>query len=512
MPVATSERAEAIPPLPPELFLPDGQVVDTSTGRWEVRDISYGMIALDFDGLKALHPSLPLRLQHTAGHFLETRSVSHTRNMFGRLIEFHRAVLAEAMSAPVVQIELAHLLNWQGKLSKETLRKLGTLRVLLEAAARLGYGVCSDEALAWLDEAVIPGNPKGVDVRTRDPNRGSFTAAEVETLNSALNDAYADGEVDLTDYAAGHVLLAFGARTRQLASLKEKDLVVTTAAGGEKRYILMVPQAKKRGELARSSFKARPCDRRLGLLLERLIEDNASRRIDPDVRSDDWPLFIGPDCGDNPPGFAYHQSAKRIPLRIQSVIERRAQMKANSKRFRHTLAQNMADDGASKYEIAEALGHADTQQVGKYLEARPEMVSRLNHLAEDFAPIMQAFAGILVSREDIEARTASKGKRLHDRALDKGGDRPLGHCGQHGFCDIAKPIGCYTCRSFRPWDDGPHEEVLAKLRGRRQEQIGKGLSAKIYTINDRTIAAVTRVCQLCRQQRAAAEAAQAALQ
>lgn len=264
--------------------------------------------------------------------------------------------------------------------------------------------------------------------------------------------------------------------------------------------MLRVPQAKQRGEQIRDSFKVRPCDRRLGRLLELLIKENGQQKKDPAVPEGEWPIFIGSSPGHNPPGFAYHRSARDIATKIRALIESRNEIKANSKRFRHTLAQNMADDGASVYEIAEALGHADTQQVGKYVEARPEMVSRLNHLAEELTPIIQAFAGVFIPADGKEAQSAPKAKLLHDRALERGGSEPLGHCGQHSFCDLAKPIGCYTCRSFRAWDDGPHEEILAKLISDRQRKIAMGLSPKIYGINDRTIAAVTRVTQLCKEQ------------
>ncbi|ODT00784.1 MAG: hypothetical protein ABS49_03830 [Erythrobacter sp. SCN 62-14] len=320
-------------------------------------------------------------------------------------------------------------------------------------------------------------------------------------MNASLNQLYADGTINISDFAAGHILLGYGIRPRQLAALKERDLIVTLTDSGEKVYLLRIPQAKQRGELTRDSFRTRPCDRRLGKLLERLIEENSVLRIDPEVAENDWPMFIGSGAGPWPPGFAYHKSASIIANRIKSILSKQAGIKANSKRFRDTLAQNMADDGASIYEIAEALGHADTQQVGKYVEARPEMVSRLNHLAEEFTPILQAFAGVLIPAAGAEAQSAPKAKLLHDRALDNGGSEPLGHCGQHSFCDLAKPIGCYTCRSFRAWDDGPHEEILAKLMSDRQHKVSMGLSPKIYGINDRTIAAVTRVVQLCKEQR-----------
>jgi integrase len=504
LPTLSSELIDA-PPLPKQIFLPDGQELATHVTPWTVRDLSYGAVHFEFGVLFAFDEAAIICLKHTFCHFLETRSVSHSRNVFGRLLEFHTAILGQLGSRVLRKIELPHLLNWRSKLDDDTIWKLGVVRILLEKAASLGVGISSDEALVWLDDAVIPGNPKGVDVRTRDPNRGAFSPAEIEALNAALNAAYREGEIGIADYAAGHVVLAFGVRGRQLAALKERDLIVAPTAGGEKRYILRIPQAKQRGERTRDSFRSRPCDRRLGHLLEQLIEENRLRRSDPSVPDDEWPLFIGPDRGENPPGFAYHQTARELSDRTRVVVEARAQIKANSKRFRHTLAQNMADDGASKYEIAEALGHTDTQQVGKYIEARPEMVARLNHIAEDFVPILQAFAGVLVSSNDAAATSAPTGKRLHERALESGGERPLGHCGQHSFCDLAKPIGCYTCASFRPWVDGPHEEMLGKLKAERQRKVESGLSPKIYTINDRTIAAVTEVVRLCRQHRAAAQ-------
>jgi hypothetical protein len=47
--------------------------------------------------------------------------------------------------------------------------------------------------------------------------------------------------------------------------------------------------------------------------------------------------------------------------------------------------------------------------------------------------------------------------------------------------------------------------MLGKLKAERQRKVESGLSPKIYTINDRTIAAVTEVVRLCRQHRAAAQ-------
>ncbi len=465
--IDTEYVSRRTPPLPAALFLPDGQKIETSPGTWEILDLfSDTPIRLSFRDLDSLTDDLLLQIQHAIARCLETRSIAHSSNMLFRFRAFYRAVLKNRPKNSVDKIDLPDILGWKATLNQSRLWQLGVVRVLLLGAHNLGFAPCTQDALAWLNSAILPGNPKGVDVRTRNRSRGAFTAAEVEELNSCLNEAYANADISLSDYAVGHVLLAFGIRSRQIAALKEKDLIAVSTTGEDKRYLLQIPQAKQRGQQIRDTFKIRPCDRRLGRLLELLIEENRKKKGSAEVLEGEEPMFRGSSPGHNPPGFAYHRSSQEIGQTIDKIIQIKTKIKANPKRFRHTLAQNMADDGATVYEIAEALGHADTQQVGKYIEARPEMVSRLNQLAEDFTPIVQAFAGVLMSSQCEEARSASKAKLLHDRALESGGDDPLGHCGQHSFCDLAKPIGCYTCRSFCAWDDGPHDEILANEASR----------------------------------------------
>jgi hypothetical protein len=74
--------------------------------------------------------------------------------------------------------------------------------------------------------------------------------------------------------------------------------------------------------------------------------------------------------------------------------------------------------------------------------------------------------------------------------------KPMGNCGEHGFCGLLAPIACYTCRSFQPWLDGPHDAVLEHLICER-ERLLAGSDVRIASINDRTILAVAEVIRRC---------------
>lgn len=453
----------------------------------------------DFTTVSGLSSGLVNYLKLSVLDILEKQSFSHGYNSWGRFIEFYRAACFENGSVASF-IHMEHLLNFRASLNGATVWKLAVVRGLLERATQLGYPVATPEALAYLQDAVIPGNPKGDDVRTADPRRGAFKAIELENLNKVLNEGYIDGTVGLADYTLCHLILAFGARAKQIASIKACDLIVTAGRDGTKVFTLRIPRAKQRGEVARDSFTARPCDARLGALIERLYSHNAGLGIgaaDP-MEPGDLPLFVSPKRGDVP-GFAYHRTATEIGARIQQTFEGLLPIHANSKRFRHTLAKRAYDNGANAFIIAQLLDQSDTQNVKIYTEGGPDIIERLNRtMAMELAPIAQAFAGLLVSRDDPEARDAEAAKRIHDRALPDGkGADPLGSCGLHGFCGQTRPVACYTCRNFRPWDDGPHGEILDGLLRHRERAEAEGKAPRIFGLHDRTILAVARVVQLC---------------
>jgi hypothetical protein len=157
-------------------------------------------------------------------------------------------------------------------------------------------------------------------------------------------------------------------------------------------------------------------------------------------------------------------------------------------------------EGHGELVIAELLDHTDTQNVGIYIEARPEIVERIDRaIAFHMAPIAQAFAGTLIRDESEATRCDDPTSRICDPRFDPT-MRPLANCGKHGFCGFAAPIACYTCVHFEPWLDGPHEAVLEFLLAERERLASRG-DMRIASINDRTILAVAQVVQLCKAQR-----------
>ncbi|RWL85676.1 MAG: site-specific integrase [Mesorhizobium sp.] len=469
---------------------------DPRPDEWVVANIQFGANRIDFHQLRNLTASIKHKLKLTLARHAENNSYAHFQNIFSRFLAFYRAEL-EDLATPCGKVSLPHVLNYKTKQSAATEWKLGVLRILFLDMEALGYGICSDEAVRFLRDSTIKGNVKGTSIRTRDPEEGAFSDGELLSIQSAVNEAYARGDLDLPTYAMAWLFLAYGARPIQIAALKEKDLVVCADANGTRFYALRMPRAKQHGEGTRDSFKTRYCSKQIGQLLELLIKENRALKADSRIADGEWPLFIANAEG-NLPRLQYHMSSHAVGRQLRTKLGRITGLKANAKRFRITLAQRAVDDGKDKYTVAELLDHSDTQNVEVYFEAGPAMVERLDrHLAMELAPLAQAFAGVLVLSEADARRGDDPRSRIYDKTLRNNVDRPLGTCGQMSFCGLHAPFACYTCRHFQPWLDAPHEEFLLALIEDRDRMVAESYSPKIYNIKNRTILAVAEVVQLC---------------
>jgi hypothetical protein len=239
---------------------------------------------------------------------------------------------------------------------------------------------------------------------------------------------------------------------------------------------------------------------------------NAFRSILPDP--DQAPLFPAKRSRKNePPGFEYHRTAESLASTLEGVLNRLSvtsertgeAIHITATRFRRTLGTRAAVEGHGELVIAELLDHTDTQNTGVYVKAVPAIVERIDRaMALHLAPLAQAFAGVIIEDESMAYRAGDPSSRICDPRYDSE-MKPMGNCGKHGFCGQMAPIACYTCRSFQPWLDGPHEAVLGHLIGER-ERLLAGSDVRIASVNDRTILAVAEVVRRCDAMRSCTEA------
>ena len=131
-------------------------------------------------------------------------------------------------------------------------------------------------------------------------------------------------------------------------------------------------------------------------------------------------------------------------------------------RFRYTKGTNLARRGISGVALAAALDHADTQNIGVYTENTEETAKQIDEImAPILAPLAQAFAGKLITSERNAARANDPNSRVKNSNSEN-----VGNCGTYAFC-ASGYRACYTCSSFEPWLEAPHEEVLNEILAER---------------------------------------------
>jgi integrase len=493
--------------LPAFVKTSNGVEFDPRSDKWAYGD-SVTTISLDFSRMKA-SPAIVFSVKKVLVWYAENRSPETVQNLFYRLNNFLLATSSD-QGAPVESITEKDILNYRAKLKLRTQWYLGYLSGLFRKWHQLSIPGITDNAIALLKQLRIKGTQKGEAVLTRDPVLGSFTDIEFQSIQVALDSAYADGEVSLEDYLLVWLFMALGQRPIQYASLKVCDVIDDQTTKGVPVYILRVPRAKQHGQLCRKTFKKRALIRQIGEKLVQHRNDLRNRFKDLLEDPDQAPLFPGDWFRrDTPQGFEYHRTVDSLTAMLKKTIE---SLKAisertgkplhiNARRFRRTVGTRAAKEGHGELVIAELLDHSDISNVGVYVQAEPEIVERIDRaIAMKLAPLAQAFAGMIIADESEAMRADDLSSRVCCPFVDSSMKPGVGNCGKHGFCRYIAPIACYTCRSFQPWLDGPHEAVLDYLIAERA-RLNVECDSRIASINDRTILAVAEVIRRCDERR-----------
>ncbi|MCF5711032.1 tyrosine-type recombinase/integrase [Pseudomonas tremae] len=477
-------------------FSKAGYEVDLYSDYWKLSKDH----AFNFDGLPHwIHSEVDVSFREVLAIYGETCSGSYVIAVFRRMRSYFQSTTDELLFTP------ASLISFRSSLA-DVDWEMSSVRAFLRTWYSQGYSSVPYETVVMMEKWRIKGNEKGYSVQSMCPESGPFTDVEMQGIVSRVTECYADGSLKLRDTCYAMIVAMTGRRPVQITDLKIKDLILESG-----KYFISFPRGKQKHSDWRSSFNRFQIVEDLWLLLQAQV-DAVKKEFSAALGApiplgliSELPIFpvvrkLNPleDLRDQLATDLLHarvlevaETLRKVKKVINVISERTgATTHLNSYRFRYTLGTNLAREGRGQYVIAEALDHSDTQQTGVYVKNIPDIVKHIDKaVALSLAPLAQAFQGVLVTDES-KVRQGSK------RVCSSAGN--VGSCGTFGFCGALAPIACYTCAYFQPWLDGPHEFVLDKLLGERENIIASTGDLKIASVNDRLILAVSDVVTRCK--------------
>jgi integrase len=373
--------------------------------------------------------------------------------------------------------------------------------------------------------SIKPPRPSGSNVRSDDESEGWLTDEEYHAIIDTIWSDFELGINSLWNTTASLLCAQYGRRPIQLAHLKIKDLKQITEV--ERNIEFPGAKDKESQGFRLSKFEVHPIGDHLWQLCQRLAAESIcefEKLLGPLSYNSrqELPLFY-PRSGlverleivseteesslERCASRFFHTRAKRMSTALHRstgtpIWSNRTNdfIVENAYRFRYTRARQLARLGVSRATLSFWLGHECYKSLDAYYDDPAERSRILNDgVSNIMAPLAQAFRGRLI-RNQSEATRASDASSLIE--LDGNDNFAVGNCGSEGFCTASVPIPCYRCTKFEPWLDGPHEEVLARLLERQDEENktplpGSGRRILTPLQLDRDIQAVLTVINHC---------------
>ncbi len=378
------------------------------------------------------------------------------------------------------------------------------------------YAWCCDQGMKRFDpdvafrlsETVFGGSEKGRAVLSLDPEEGPLVDTEIVALLNRLRAVEGTGLLTLQETVAVWLCLSLGANAAQYVLLQDEDFERLSGDGETSIFQLQVPRMKNNLGRERAQFRTRKLIDEIGVLLERLIAENARlckekfRRYAVAV-----PIFLRKSLprtrlSDSMSEYALAMTATEFTRMVSAAVERLGVtsprtgrlLRVTARRFRYTFATRLVREGASQRAVADALDHSDLQHVQVYFDLKSDIVEKLDAaMAMALGPLSQAFLGHLVHREADAVRGDVTASRIYHHKQGPQEFQAVGTCGSFSFCGLTAPLACYTCRKFQPWIEAPHQVVLADLLAERERRAARGLDERMVAVHDATILAVADV-------------------
>jgi integrase len=475
--MTTEAFAVQLSPIPTPIISFDGQTVDTSQPVWAVRSAIDGgrMFFFNWELFSriTIHEQCVFspRAQHLMKLYiadcLVRRKATTAYVYFSSFLRFGRWLAEKPEWSVAVcgltgfdwssyEEELARAVHdWGVQETASNGDYFRHLRIFYRWGTARQYPDFKLEIARILESIKAKMHPLGHHVRFRHPTKGPFSPAEKAQILQAIR---AQKGRD-TDRALVMLHLELGLNPKAAARLYNRDFRQIQSSAGS-FYQLDVPRVKKRG--VERETKRRPVSGQLGQLLARLQQG------EPDDHLLYW-LNTGHPESD------ISSSMKRWADEAELISPRSGErLHLNPRRFRYTLATHLAEEGASRFHLAQVLDHSDLNYVDVYTETTSTIATQVAAATDAFLePLVHRFLGKIVDTVDepvfpglpVNQMVPAAAPHLTLPVLNTGG---VGVCGRdvvrEGLCQLFPPLSCYLCPSFAALRTGPHHELLASIQ------------------------------------------------
>lgn len=487
-----------LPPIPQSFRTKSGQIVEAASSRWLLQPTRVGgrpslFNWKLFEEAEKLYILSQRSLHLVKLYFIdclarkETRTAHHEFGCFTSFYYWLRHQINTSGSSFNLK-----LFNWID-LEEKTIRAflysreqqvvspnsdLTFLRLLYFWGKARRYPDFSPNLHSILKTMKVRYAPKGHNVRFRHPTKGPFSPDEVLMIREAIK----KGQGTDQDRALVMLHLELGLNPFATAQLINKDLR-QFRVDGKTYYQVDIPRIKKR--IVHRETKRRPISNQLGEILEKLRCEDSEK-----------PLFYWINLS-----WAHSQIALAMKHFVRDADIKSPHtgslLNVSPRRFRYTLATHMAEEGASRYHIAEILDHSDLQNVKVYVETVSSIAEAVAHSTDlMLGPVVKRFLGKIIDlsveqqiREGLPIESIpAMMPHLPLTVLNSGG---VGMCGRDvrkdGLCRLFPPLSCYLCPHFAALRAGPHQEMLESIETfihEIQDSVDSRIWKQLDTIRD----------------------------
>jgi len=348
-------------------------------------------------------------------------------------------------------IDAESILRFRAGLHEHEVYCLCCMKSFLNRWVNFNYPGIHSSSVSVFNDIKFNRGAIGEAVKRRDPREGPLSDNELYIVISKTYKLLSESKIDLSLFCFVQLLIHTGRRPVQLTSLKNIDL-----KKDESGTFVKIPRVKQQLSF-RESFTSNMLDERLFSTMLQLIKSTINQLevkfgvgLDQDTK-DMLPIFIDKQVVDSCTSLSdlkkniesdlLHARNESLTNELKRMVKLHGfisdrtgkAINLNPRRFRYTLGSNLARNGASINEIAEALDHSTISSAGIYIKNTANNVEKIDlHMSKFLSPLSNVFMGL-----DSELNSKNFIEVIKD-----------------AFClteDAQADIKCFGCKKFNQW-------------------------------------------------------------